>query len=141
MIRACLDTDMASEVLKGKDPEVAANAGAYLAHHDRFTMTAVTLHEIVFGLEARDTHGLMERAKALIDANEVLTPDAEDFIAAGRIRGRARRAGDTLSFDDCLIAATAHSRGLPIVTGNSRHFEAMIRAGWPLRLINWREAQ
>ena len=50
MSKRVLDTDVLSEIIKGKNEAVTAKAQAYLAEHGRFTTTAVSVAEIVYGL-------------------------------------------------------------------------------------------
>jgi hypothetical protein len=47
--RRLLDTDILSEIIKGKNAAVAARAAAYLAEQGRFTTSAVSVAEIVYG--------------------------------------------------------------------------------------------
>jgi predicted nucleic acid-binding protein len=49
MSRRLLDTDILSEIIKGKNTAVAARATAYLAEQRRFTTSAVSVAEIVYG--------------------------------------------------------------------------------------------
>ena len=49
MSRVLLDTDILSEILKGKSPIVTAKAATYLAQQGCFTTSAVTVAEIVYG--------------------------------------------------------------------------------------------
>ena len=50
MAKVLLDTDILSEILKGKNEAVTAKASSYFAEHGRFTTSAVTVAEIVYGL-------------------------------------------------------------------------------------------
>ena len=50
MDKALLDTDIFSEVLKGIDTQVAAQATAYRAIFGRYTISAIAVVEIVKGL-------------------------------------------------------------------------------------------
>jgi len=45
MTKVLLDTDILSEILKGKNAVVAARASDYLAAHGRFTTSAVSVAE------------------------------------------------------------------------------------------------
>jgi tRNA(fMet)-specific endonuclease VapC len=47
MSRRLLDTDILSEIIKGKNAAVAARAATYLAEQARFTTSAITVAEIV----------------------------------------------------------------------------------------------
>jgi tRNA(fMet)-specific endonuclease VapC len=47
MARVLLDTDILSEILKGKNATVAPKASTYFAEHGHFTTSSVTVAEIV----------------------------------------------------------------------------------------------
>jgi tRNA(fMet)-specific endonuclease VapC len=51
MNKALLDTDILFEVLKGRNPRVVAQAEAYLRHHAMLTVSAVSVIEVVSGLQ------------------------------------------------------------------------------------------
>jgi tRNA(fMet)-specific endonuclease VapC len=48
--KALLDTDILSEVLKDVDPKVAARAAAYRSAFSRYTVSTVSVVEVVKGL-------------------------------------------------------------------------------------------
>lgn len=50
-MRALIDTDIWSEIFKGKSDTVLARAEAYLSQHGRYTLTAVTVFEVISGLQ------------------------------------------------------------------------------------------
>jgi len=139
MQRVLLDTDTLSEILKRKDPVVSAQAAQYAAHHPRFTFTAVTVHEIIYGLASKGATRQLQLARRVFAANEVIVPVLDDYETAGQVRGKARILGHQLALDDCLIAAVAARLGLPVVTGNTAHFQAVQAAGLALTLENWRK--
>jgi len=47
MDESILDTDMLSEVLKRKDPQVLATARKYLLQHQRLAFSDMTVYEII----------------------------------------------------------------------------------------------
>jgi predicted nucleic acid-binding protein len=49
MSRYVLDTDILSEIIKGRHAVVPAKARGYLAREDRFTTSAVSVAEVVYG--------------------------------------------------------------------------------------------
>jgi tRNA(fMet)-specific endonuclease VapC len=51
MERSLLDTDIFSELLRGRNKAVIANADAYLATFGRFTISVITVAEMVEGLK------------------------------------------------------------------------------------------
>jgi tRNA(fMet)-specific endonuclease VapC len=138
MSRVILDTDMLSEVLKGRDATVAARASAYLAGHGIFVFTVVTVMEIVDGLERVGRRDKAEAfAASLVDA-EVLPFDAASAERAGRIHAMLRAKGRQVDLPDVMIAAIALGERLPIVTGNMAHYHAIRDAGYPLQVETWR---
>jgi tRNA(fMet)-specific endonuclease VapC len=47
--KALLDTDIYSEVLKAKNPTVAQNAALYRQQHGVYTVSVITVMEVVQG--------------------------------------------------------------------------------------------
>lgn len=139
MRRVILDTDILSEVIKKKNPVVLSKAATYAAEHGRFSLTSVTEHEILFGLQSKGDVRKLATVKTILAKNEVIVPTAEDFVKAAEIRGKARQKGRQVALDDTLIASVAVRLGLPVSTGNTEHFRHMQETGLPIELENWRE--
>jgi tRNA(fMet)-specific endonuclease VapC len=138
MGKRLLDTDTLSEILKGKNAAVVRRAIEYAQEHGEFTYTAVSVHEILYGLHYKDAKRQLEQARASFAESEVIVPTAEDYEDAGRIRGVARGKGHQLAMDDCLIGAVAARLGITLVTGNTAHFAAMRQAGLTIAFENWK---
>jgi len=68
---------------------VAANAARYAQEHGIFTLTSVTVHEIVYGLELKNAKTQLQKVRAWLDQNETLTPSADDYTTAATIRATA----------------------------------------------------
>ena len=51
MTRCLLDTDILSEIIKGKHSAVLSRASAYVAQHGRLTTSSVSVAEIIYGFE------------------------------------------------------------------------------------------
>ena len=140
MREVLLDTDILSEVLKGRDPEVMRNAKNYLSLFGRLTISSVTITEVVKGFQlTRDERRLQSFLESL-ENNETLPLGISEAALAGRIMGDLIRKGIPIGHMDPLIAATAIVHDLPLVTGNTKHFNRIIELGYPLQLQNWREA-
>jgi len=139
MRQVLLDTNIVSDILTRSNPTVLAHAAAYAEHHDRFTFTAVTVHEILYGLHHKDAKKQLANAESSFLENEVILPVLEDYRRSGEIRGLARTKESQLTFDDCLIGAVAERIGLPVATDNTGHFESMQQVGLAMELENWRE--
>ncbi len=140
MNRAVLDTDILSEVLKRKDPAIIARAEAYLAEHGRFTITAVTVLEVVAGWQRRQRDDRVREFLARLPEFDVLALDATAAARAGRLEGDLTRLGRIIGVADSMIAAIALTHDLPLVTGNTAHYARVLDLGVPLVLENWRAA-
>ena len=138
MEKVLLDTDILSEYLKGHDRNVARHASEYAHARGRFTITSVTVHEIVFGLEVKNAAAQLQKALAWLNQNEEITPTASDYLDAAKIKANARKQGSTVELADCLIAAVAVRLGIPLVSGNMEDFQAIQKTGIALEIQNWR---
>jgi tRNA(fMet)-specific endonuclease VapC len=140
MNKALLDTDILSEVLKGRNPQVVAQAEAYLRHHAMLTVSAVSVIEVVSGLQRMAHSAQLEQFLRALDAIEVLPVDTQSAVLAGQIDGDLLRTGQPIGRADPIIAAQAITHGVVLVTGNVRHYERIVALGYPLRMANWRDA-
>ncbi|QEH35211.1 tRNA(fMet)-specific endonuclease VapC [Aquisphaera giovannonii] len=138
MNRALLDTDIYSEILKGIDQTVRANAIAYRTQHGVLTLSAVTLMEIAQGHHQRQASRQLLHFLASVAVEEVLPFDRDTAELAGRIAGELERVGQPIGTADPMIAAIALHHGLELVTGNTGHFQRIQQIGYPLILVNWR---
>jgi tRNA(fMet)-specific endonuclease VapC len=137
--RVLLDTDILSEILKGIDARVAAKAAEYLREHGAFTLSAVTVMEVVKGLHRVGSERRLGQFLAEVRRHEVLPFDTESAELAGRVYGSLERAGQPIGRADPQIAAIALRHGLPLVTGNVGHYSRVQDLGYPLQIDNWRE--
>ena len=71
---------------------------------------------------------------------EVLPFDDAAARRAGRINADLERSGRTIGMPDVMIAGIALNNGLPLVTGNTAHFECVRAVGYDLVIHNWRQA-
>ncbi|MCA0359922.1 MAG: PIN domain-containing protein [Armatimonadetes bacterium] len=133
-----IDTDILSEILKGKDQTVAQNFKAAIAAGGEIFISSVTVYEILYGLHSRRAASQLGHfAQFLFDQIE-LTPTRSDYRLAAKIRAELRIAGSPIGSADPLIAATALSTSSVLVTGNVRHYAAVQSVGFDIVLIDWR---
>ena len=78
----------------------------------------VNITEVYAGLRP----GEETRTKAFLQSLEFLPITADVAMKAGLLRRDWRSKGQTLSFTDVIIAATAIANGLPLLTDNRKHF-------------------
>jgi tRNA(fMet)-specific endonuclease VapC len=135
---ALLDTDIFSEFLRGRNATVARRAAVYETVHAHFTVSAVTLMEVVSGWQRRGLHGRVDELLARLVGWTVLAVDGDVATLAGRMHGDLLRTGQSTGVADPLIAATALHHNLVLVTGNTAHYQRLQALGYDLRLDDWR---
>src|SRR3990167_5106334 len=107
MDEAILDTDILSEVLKRKDQQVLAMARQYLAQHQRLAFSAMTVYEIVRGMQAnRATRQLAEFLRT-VGTSDVFPISMAVLMRAADLWAEGRNAGHPHDDADLIIAATA----------------------------------
>jgi tRNA(fMet)-specific endonuclease VapC len=136
--RALLDTDTLSEIGKGINPTVASHATTYRRAFGFYTLSVISVTEIVRGHQQASNPMRLNAFLASIATQEILSFDQDAAELAGRISGDLERNGQSIGIADPMIAATAIHHGLELVTGNTAHFERIQRLGYKLTLINWR---
>jgi tRNA(fMet)-specific endonuclease VapC len=136
--KVILDTDILSELFKGHNATVAKRAVDYAMDHGVFTLTSVTVYEIVYGLELKGAYSQLAKVMAWLKQNEEITPIAADYLTAANIKSNARKQGAVVELPDCLIASIAERLNRPLVTGNTDDFQAIQKTGINLVFENWR---
>jgi tRNA(fMet)-specific endonuclease VapC len=139
MDRVLLDTDIFSEILKGRDLQVKLRATAYRAAVEVYTISTITVMEIVKGLHKVQREERVQQFLGSLPGLDVLTLDVESAVLAGRIYADLERKGQPIGRADPLIAAIALRHGLVLVSGNTAHYARIQALGYALRLDNWRE--
>ena len=138
MSKVLLDTDILSEILKGRNEVVLARESAYLAEFGAYALSMISVIEIVKGLQkAGREHGIQTLLSELNTAT-IHTLDLRSSELAGRIYGDLERTGQTIGLADPMIAAIAIRHDLTLVTGNVAHYQRIQEMGYPLRLDDWR---
>jgi tRNA(fMet)-specific endonuclease VapC len=136
--KSLLDTDILSEIIKGIDRTVAANSSAYRNAHGRYTLSAISVMEVVRGFQKNQSFRRMQAFVASLAGEEVLAFEQATGELAGRIAGELERTGRPIGTADTMIAAIALEHSLELVTGNTAHFQRVQQLGYPLTLANWR---
>ena len=111
------DTDVLIDFLA--DEGAAAQVATNLARGSLCT-TVVTRFELLVGARADDQRRATLDLLAAMPTLE-LTIEAVDHAA--ELRRALDQQGQRIGMADCLIAGTALSRALPLLTRNRRHFD------------------
>ena len=138
MNRSLLDTDILSEVGKAIDPVVARNAATYRTTFGQYTLSTVTVSEVIRGFQKKQNLARVQAFIASLPSMEVIPLADSAAILAGQIAGELERVGRPIGIADCMIAAIALDHGLELVTGNTAHFQRVQQIGYPLVFANWR---
>lgn len=100
MNKCLLDTDILSEIIKGRDLVVAAKARTYLTQLGRFTTSAVSVAEIIYGFRRIGREDRVSQFEASLMNAEVLPFDTAAARQAGRINADLERSGRTIGMPD-----------------------------------------
>ena len=135
---AIIDTDIYSEIQKGVNSRVVAKATSYKIIYDYYTISIITVTEIVKGWQKRQREDRIKQFLAELNYLEILTLDLDGAEFAGRIDADLERAGQPIGLADVIIAATALQHNFTLVTGNTNHYKRIQALGYDLKLDNWR---
>ncbi|WP_456409645.1 PIN domain-containing protein [Oceanithermus sp.] len=127
-MRYLLDTPVISELVRPK-PNARVTEWVRRAEPAALYLSVVTFGELAKGIEKladgarrRQLLTWMERDLKSWFAGRVLPIDLEVAERWGLILARAEASGRTLPAVDALLAASALTHGLVLVTRNTRHF-------------------
>ncbi|HET6884197.1 MAG TPA: type II toxin-antitoxin system VapC family toxin [Pirellulales bacterium] len=134
MDEALIDTDILSEILKGKNAQVLAAAQQYLAVHQRLAFSTMTMYEIMRGMLANQASRQLAGFLAITSTSDMLPISVPVLKRAAGLWAEARKNGHPRDDADLIIAATAIEAQRVLVTGNTAHFSWI--SG--LRLADWR---
>lgn len=121
MLKYLLDTNICIYTIKHRPDEVRQ---AFNRHHGQLCISTVTLMELIYGAEkSSNPEKNLEVVEGFAARLEVLHYDNLAAIHTGQIRAELAREGKLIGPYDQMIAGHARSRGLIIVTHNTREFE------------------
>ena len=122
MAPSLLDTDTLSDIMK-KDPVVREKAIQYLSEEGQFTFSLITRYEILRGLKAKQAVKQIAAFNALSNASTILPLTDIIIDKAAGIYAHLKQDGQIINDADILIAATALTHNLVLITNNIGHFE------------------
>ncbi len=138
MDKILLDTDIFSEILKQKHEKVVARAEQYHLYFGFYTITTITVLEIIKGFHKAGRENHIARFLSAISGTEILTLNIKSAELAGRIYADLERTGQPIGRVDPIIAAIALENNLALSTGNISHYQRIQSAGYDLILDNWK---
>lgn len=118
-----------------KNPLATEQARSYLEVHRQLIFSVITRYEVLRGLLAKGASTQLAAFDKLCAASRVLPLTDSIIVRAAAIYADLYRRGELISDADILIAATAITHGLAVVTNNQAHFRR-IR---DLQVLNWLE--
>lgn len=127
-----LDTNICVYVIKKRPEQVLKKFMQY--DPGELCISAITLAELEYGIENSSIPERNRLALAMfLSGIQILPFDDAAAEEYGKIRAALRRQGTPVGANDMLIAAHAKSKGLTIVTNNTREFdriEGLTVANW-----------
>ena len=125
MNKALLDTDILSEIGKAKNPTVAGNAKTYRRSFGHFTLSTVSVMEVVSGFQRTQAAARLNAFLATLPHMEILSFDEQAGLIWARLMAGGRAAGRPRSALDMIVAAVAEANGCLVATDNERDFAGL----------------
>ena len=116
-----LDTNTLSDLIR--NPREALVQRLSSMEPDAVATSIVVACELRFGARRKGSDALTSRVEQLLGALTVLPFDEPADQHYADIRAALERAGTPIGNHDLFIAAHARSRGMTLVTHNTREFE------------------
>lgn len=115
-----LDTDICIYWLNGR-PEIREQALA--VGISNLAISSITVAELYFGAyNSTRTLQNLERAEQFVGAIAIIPPTIATLRKFGELKANLRRSGQPVADFDLMIASTAISEQLTLVTNNTRHY-------------------
>lgn len=115
-----IDTDILIYSLKGHE---TVNENLRLHIHDSIQISAVTLMELYYGAyKSQKVESNLAKVKKIENGLAVISVDCESVEVFGLLKSGLEKSGRPLDDFDLILAATALSHNLILVTNNERHF-------------------
>jgi tRNA(fMet)-specific endonuclease VapC len=126
-----LDTNFCIHFIRGK---AWARLALSKVQVPEVAVSAVTVGELFEGAHRSEQTAIeIKKAEAFLAPIEVIPFGREEAKVWGLIEANLRKQGKPIEAEDSIIAATAITNDLTLVTGNTKHFDRIDG----LRLIDW----
>ena len=127
-----LDTNVCIALINRTSEPVRKRFAKAVDSGEQVWVPSVALYELWYGVaKSAQTEANTARLKMFLDGPvRVLEFGEEDARHAGEVRNRLERAGKPIGTYDLLIAGQALSRGLRLVTANTKEFGRVKGLAW-----------
>ncbi len=113
-----VDTDIIIWYMRGNE-----KARTVLMHHGNFSISVITYMELVQGMRNKQELGALRRALHGWSTKVIYL--TEEISSKALIYVEKHFLSHSLRLADALIAATAVSCDLPLLTGNAKHYRVI----------------
>ena len=115
-----LDTDITIYSLKGNEM-VRQNLRNHI--NDPIQISSVTLMELYYGaFKSQKVESNLAKVRKIENSIEIISVNKDQVELFGMLKVKLEKAGTPLDDFDLILAATALSQNLILVTNNERHF-------------------
>ena len=126
------DTNICIYFLKGVFPELQKRVLA--TQPDKIKIPSMVAAELIYGVQkSRKAAETLEKVKRFLKPLQIIPFDEEAAFFYGETRASLEKAGNTIGYNDIIIAATALAHNGTLVTNNTGEFSRI--SG--LNLENW----
>ena len=126
-----LDTDTIIYNLKG---ELKVHENLLLHVNDLLQISIITLMELYYGAyKSQHVDANLAKIKTLEQSLDILITGQETAEIFGKLKSKLESIGNRLDDFDLIIASTALTHNLVLVTNNEKHFQRIEG----LKLENW----
>jgi tRNA(fMet)-specific endonuclease VapC len=131
MLKYMLDTNIVIYVIKHKPPQVRSKFNTVAT---QLCVSSITVAELIYGAEnSQFPNKNLQTLENFLSRLVVLDYPQDAAIQYGQIKASLKKTGQLISDNDLHIAAHARSKGLILVTNNTKEFERVPA----LQLENW----
>ncbi len=133
-----LDTDVLIAFLRGKKPDLKQKINDFIQQDIPVCMSIISLGELYLGAFKSDNFPknlfLVNSLKTKVDLLEL----TEDIVMLyGEIEAVLEKAGQVIGDFDVLIASTAITHDVTLVSGNERYFKRIVSLFGQLQFEQW----
>lgn len=119
---ALIDTDTLSYFFRN-NPVVVEKLDKYLQEYGFINLSVITYYEVLNGLYFKDAKKQRKKFEEFVKLNQVLPLTDEVAKNAAKVYAQLRKKGKTVGHNDILIASTAATNNMTLITNNAKHFK------------------